>query len=410
MTATSDTEQETPPLWQWVSMVDYRPPKASVKVVSENWFATLRNRFHPDDADAESAAKLDNLEALSHGQLARIAPAPDWGGAVAALDGALEDWLMAERPDRLTVFLIGPPHGGSAEILRLWAEQRQWRVLEPPAPEQILTGDSHWLSAQMAEERPWVLPALERVYLRHAAGLGLMRQFLNAAYRGDLGRGIIGCDSWAWAFLRRIWSPSSQSRNLTLQAFDKERLTVGFRGLAGVSEGQPLLFRQANNGQYVLPPPAGTVDEPVAHSDFLQHLAAHSRGIPGIAWAIWRASLRARPDAETAAGETSAANRNSPHPTLWITPWDQINKPELPPHAGRNQAFVLHALLLHNGLAAEWLARLLPLSPDQAIETLALSQDAGLLEQVGEVWRVAPRGYPVIRKFLEDERYLIDDF
>ena len=410
MAATSDTDQETPPLWQFVTVADYRPPPASVKVVSENWFATLRRRRRPDDADAESAAKLDHLEALSHGRLARIAPNPGWGGAVASLDSTLEDWLTTERPDRLTVFLIGPPHGGSAEILRLWAEQRQWRVLDPPTPEQILAGDSHWLSSQQLAEQPWVLPALERVYLRHAAGLGLMRQFLNAAYCGDLGRGIIGCDSWAWAFLRRIWPPSGRSKKLTLQAFDKDRLTRCFQALAEGSATQPLLFRQANNGKYVLPPPAGTVDEPVAHSDFLQHLASHSRGIPGIAWAIWRASLRARPDAETAAGETSAADRNSPHPTLWITPWDQINQPELPPHAGRNQAFVLHALLLHNGLAAEWLARLLPLSPDQTIETLALSQDAGLLEQVGEVWRVAPRGYPVIRKFLEDERYLIDDF
>jgi hypothetical protein len=410
MAATSDTDQETPPLWQWVSVADYRPPKASVKVVSENWFATLRKRLRPDNADAASAVRLNHLETLSHEQLARIAPNPGWGGAVASLDSALEDWLTTDRPDRLTVFLIGPPHSGSAEILRLWAEQRQWRVLDPPTPEQILTGDTHWLSAQMTEERPWVLPALERVYLRHAAGLDLIRPFLHQADSGKLGRGVIGCDSWAWAFLRRVSPPGGRSRKLTVQAFDKERLTRCFQALSEGSASQPLLFRQANNGKYVLPPPAGTVDAPVSHSDFLQHLAAHSRGIPGIAWAIWRASLRARPAADTAAGETAAADRHSPHPTLWITPWDHLNQPELPTHLGRNHAFVLHALLLHNGLATEWLARLLPLSLDRVLEALALLQDADVLEQTGEIWRVAPRGYPVIRKFLENEHYLIDDF
>ncbi|MDZ7621931.1 MAG: hypothetical protein U5O69_05880 [Candidatus Competibacteraceae bacterium] len=410
MAATSDTDQETPPLWQWVSVADYHPPKASVKAVSENWFTTLRGRLRSDAADAESSASINHLEALSHGQLARIAPDPGWGGAVVALDGALGDWLANAQPERLTAFLIAPPHGGSAEILRLWAEQRQWRVLDPPAPEQILAGDSQWLSSQQLAEQPWVLPALERVYLRHAAGLGLMRQFLHQAYSGKLGRGIIGCDSWAWAFLRRVSPPGGRAKKLTVQAFDKERLTRCFQALAEGSDSQPLLFRQANNGKYILPPPAGTVDTPVSHSDFLQHLAAYSRGIPGIAWAIWRASLRARPAADTAAGKTSAADRNSPHPTLWITPWDHLNQPELSTHVGRSHAFVLHALLLHNGLATEWLARLLPLSLDQVLEALALLQDANVLEQTGEIWRVAPRGYPVIRKFLENEHYLIDDF
>ena len=139
--ATFDTVQETPPLWQFVSVADYRPPTASVKVVSENWFAALLKRIRPDDIDSESACKINSLEALSHGQLARIAPAPDWGAAVASLEDALENWLTSKRPDRLTVFLIGSPHGGSADILRLWAEQRQWRVLNPPALEQIITGD-----------------------------------------------------------------------------------------------------------------------------------------------------------------------------------------------------------------------------------------------------------------------------
>lgn len=93
MAATSDTDQEIPSLWQFVRIADYRPPTASVKVVSENWFATLRKRFRPSDAGSASTVRINNLEALSHQHLARIAPEPDWRGAVASLDGVLEEWL-----------------------------------------------------------------------------------------------------------------------------------------------------------------------------------------------------------------------------------------------------------------------------------------------------------------------------
>jgi hypothetical protein len=409
MAAMSDADQETPLLWQWVNLTDYRPPTASVKAISENWWATLRKRIGRDEAEAEAPDRINRLEALSHEQLARIIPDPDWRDAAIALDGALEGGLTDEPSDRPMVFLIGPPHSGCADILRRWAEHRQWRVLDPPTPEQILTGDPTWLSSQMTGEQPWVLPALERVYLRHAAGLGLMRQFLHQAYSSSLGCGIIGCDSWAWAFLRRVW-PNRRSRTLTLQAFDQERLSLYLQRLAEVPERPPLLFRQAS-GKYVLPPPAENSEETtVVDRDFLGRLAAYSRGIPGIAWTLWRVSLRNRPDAQMTPGEPCAEDLKPPHRTIWVAPWNDIKKPTLPAYAGRDQAFVLHALLLHNGLTAEWLEQLLPLSPDQVMEALWLLQDAGLLERAGEVWRVSPVGYPIVRKFLEDQRYFIDDF
>lgn len=407
--ATSDTDQKAPPLWQFVTVADHYLPTASVGAISKNWFATWRKRLRPNDANSEFTNKINNLKALPCERLQQVAPAPDWRDAVASLDGALEGWLTDERSDRFMVFLIGPPHGGCADILRRWAEQHQWRVLDPPAPEQILSGDPAWPGSPMADDRPWVLPCLERIYLRHATGLGLVRHFLQQACRSALGRGIIGCDSWAWAFLRRIWPPGRRALALTLQSFDQERLTVYFQRLAGIPERQLLLFRQSNNGAYVLPPPAGIFDEPVTRSDFLRRLAAHSRGIPGVARAIWRASLRTRP-ATDMTGETGTDDRNPPCKTIWIAPWDQIEKPALPGNAGRDQAFVLHALLLHGGLTVELLGCVLPLAPHHVVETLALLQDAGLVEQAGEVWRVTPIGYPAVRGFLEDNRYFSDDF
>ncbi|KAB2854694.1 MAG: hypothetical protein F9K46_16590 [Anaerolineae bacterium] len=61
-------------------------------------------------------------------------------------------------------------------------------------------------------------------------------------------------------------------------------------------------------------------------------------------------------------------------------------------------------------MTAELLGCVVPLAPHHVVETLALLQDAGLVEQAAEVWRVTPIGYPAVRGFLEDNRYFSDDF
>ena len=179
MATNSDGDQKAPPLWQWINLADYRPPTMSVNVVTENWWATLGRRPRHDDDDSETINRVNGLEVLSDEQLMQIVPDPDWRDAAAALNDALQDDLINLQPNRLTVFVVGPPHGGVEWILRQWAKQCQWCILEPPTPEQILANDLNWLSAKRTDERDWVLPALERVYLRHAAGLGLVRQFLR---------------------------------------------------------------------------------------------------------------------------------------------------------------------------------------------------------------------------------------
>ena len=406
--------QETSSPWQFVNLADYHPPTTSVKVASGNWFASLRRRLRRDRTESEAGHPINDLQALSDSQRERLAPAPDWRDAVASLDVALEGLWTGQRTHRGSVFLIGPPHSGCAEILKLWAEQRQWRLLDPPSPQQILAPDPAWLGSLIMEHRPWVFPHLERTYLRHAGGLRVLRQFLNEVSSGRLGSGIIGCDSWAWAFVRRIGAPVVRSATLTLQAFDEKALTLYFQKLADASSGQPLLFRQADSGHYILPLPAGTVGESRGQSDFLHHLAAYSRGILGIAWVVWRASLRTRSDDEKLARITAEAPGELPcltQNTVWIAPWDPLQQPALPPGAGRKQAFVLHSLLLHDGLSADLLGQLLPLSANQVLETLYLLQDAMLVEQdgAGGIWRVAPMGYPTVRKFLHDEGFFVDD-
>ena len=349
---------------------------------------------------------------MPEAQIERIVPTPDWQPAMAALDDTLTEWLDTEHlanPSHACVFVIAPPHGGHGDILTAWARHHDWRIVNPPKLEQILTQDLAWLEEQVRHPSPWVLPNLERCYLRHANGLELVRHLLDRSHTGSLGRGIIGCDSWAWAFLRKAWN-GPEPPALAAQGFDQQCLARWFQDSIAGSGMDRLVFRQADSGAYVLPPPADMIgDKSIKTNDFLPILAAHGRGVPGIAHAIWRASLRTTPDetlSDTAANEDSA-NQCS---TVWVTPWHQIRQPTPTSALLREQATLLHTLLLHAGLTRATLAPLLPLALSSAEAALARLEDADLVIRHEDEWRISPMGYPIVRRFLRDDGYLIDGF
>jgi hypothetical protein len=412
MTSPSATE-EASTLWAYVPIADYEPPAAPVAHTARQGLADFRHLVRLGEPEPETLVRMEeDLQSLPGWQLDRIAPAPDWRGAAEALDVELDDWPGQGLAGRPVVALVGPPYGGHADVLGRWAEQRGWRVLSPPTAEQVLAGDESWFPGESSDGGPWVFPALEGAYLRHAAGLSLVRRFLDAAYGGRLGQGIVGCDSWGWAALRYVWR-GRLPVTLTLQAFDQARLAACFQQLADAATTRQLLFRQSDNGQYVLPPPDGH-DPSGGTSDFLQLLAAYSRGVLGVAWAFWRASLRAEPGDEAAkeaeAEEAGADRPTIPHQTIWVTPWDQLTRPSLSAGAGRDEAFVLHALLLHNGLTLDVLQQILPLSSSQVMETIFLLEDTALVARHDTVWQVTRLGYPAVRQFLQTNGYLVDQF
>jgi predicted transcriptional regulator len=91
-------------------------------------------------------------------------------------------------------------------------------------------------------------------------------------------------------------------------------------------------------------------------------------------------------------------------------PWNQIKLPSLPTAAGCDEAFVLQTLLLHNGLAIDILQQLLPMPPNQVLETIYRLEEAELVNQEQTVWLVTPKGYPAVRQFLSTNNYLVDQF
>ncbi|MHC1742972.1 MAG: hypothetical protein AB9873_08070 [Syntrophobacteraceae bacterium] len=404
------TDQPSPKLWQFVQPDDYRLPAAPVKLMGRNGFEGLRRFLGVPPAQSSSAVDNDReLQDPPTEALDRLAPSPDWSDAAATLNDALEPLLDGNTRKPSLIVLLCPPRSDHARILTTWAETRQWQIIEAPSAEQILNGNPDWPSGRAGQEGSWVLPHLEHWYLRHVRGLDSVRELIRMMDSGLAGQGVVGCDSWAWAFLKLLWKGRPPVLYCA-QAFDAESLSACLRKMIPPLPGGPLEFRQSDDGREVLSAPYNGGGESSDTSPFMKELAAYSRGIPSIALSIWRTALRISIMEGQSADGPIADEDPAASKVFWLKPWKQMDLPVLPEGAGRDHAFALHALLLHNGLEESLVQKLLPLSTSRVAAILAQLESAGIVEKSKGAWRVTSRGYPAVRQLLSGEDYLTDQF
>ena len=397
-----DTGQEVS-VWRFAPLADYRPPFPPVSSAAGRTWSSLTRLFGGSGDKAQSpAVDRDQLIALAPEQLKRLSPAPDWAAAAQVLDRALGDWWRQDRPERPVRFLVGPPFSGQAKMVHRWGTALGATVITEPTSEQILGADYRWLEDWPDTAPLWVLPRMERCFLRHAGGLSLVRRLLDRAQGGTLGCGLIGCDSWAWAFLEYAW-PVGRPDALAVQAFDGEGLARLLAALATPRAGERIRFRNARSGDDLLAAPFAEGD-PV-RSEIAQ-LAAHCRGNAGLAASLWRRRLCAAPEGGEAADAATAGD--NPTEVVYVAE----NIPEVRPaaHCGEEDVLLLHALLLHNGLAEALLADLLPLPASRTAAGLRRLQQAGLAERHDGRWQVAAPAYVPVRDLLASRDYLCDAF
>ncbi len=414
------TEQ---PLCQIVPLAEFKLPATPAQEAATKRLHAFWRLFHAEDVPAQTPAKAEeDLRTLPEVQLAHMAPPIEWRFAAEALDIRLGEWEQpGDAAERLR-FLIGQPHGGQGESLGAWAAARDWTLIAPPTSEQILASDQAWLTGIEEIVRPpglldwaskqdgWVLPQLERCFLRHGEGLTLVRRFLDLAVGGRLGRGVIGCDSWAWTFLQRIWTVP-QPEVFTLQAFDGSSLAAYFRRFLHDPAGRRVCVRNARTGEDVLSYANPDAGSGVEVSSDLKRLASRCRGNLGIAWTYWRTGLRTEPDSTAPAdASTDGVDIKEASPSDEVTLWWEAERkePAMSPETADNVAHVLHALLLHNGLSGDLLAEVLPGSRLALSAILQRLKRLGLIECVDDTWRVAALGYEAAREFLRGRSYLID--
>jgi hypothetical protein len=402
------SENDEQDIWDFIPLAEFSLPSPPVTQKVKRQINFFRNLLKNDDEKQEKPFQEDHdLQKLPDWKLNRIAPTPDIRNAVEKFQIEIEDWLENDQNYKFPIItFISPPYFGFENILKQWSEFQNLECVEPPTSDQILTFDKSWFT-NPNEDKLWVFPNLERAFLRHAEGLNLIRSFLDKAYSGELGKGIIGCNSWTWAYLNYLWR-GRLPITLTIQAFDQKKLSGFFYSLSNQSGKRQYLYRQSDNGKFVISP-EDQKQNSGEMSNLLQSLAAYSRGNPGVAWEYWRTSTRLEPD-KIDVEDDEKQNEDLSKITIWITPWDQIKKPALPPGSINEKAIILHTLLLHNGLTYDLLRDLLPFSPSNIMETILFLEEEGLVSLKDKLWNVTPLGYPAIREFISSNGYQVDQF
>ncbi len=406
----TDSQADPTPLWQFVRPDEYNLPVTAVASTALRKWTAFKQLFIKNGENGDSPFRAEvELKTLPEVRLRHLVPPIDWNEVAGVLDAELEDWLDEHSPDVPVQFVLFQPHTGQEALLRHWADLHDALWLEPPTPEQILKADPHWLGKWPNTDRVWVLPHLEHCFLRHANGLELARRFLEWTASGRLGRGLIGCDSWGWAYLQRV-GPPSQVNPLILQAFDGERLSRLFskkRDTGG--RNNRVRFLNAKTGKTILCSQSGQDYE---ISSELNQLAARCRGNFGTALAFWSRRLRAEPDEEEAPAVEDENGPDAPgsakEESVWVAQMPE--ELTLPTEKDESVAFVLHTLLLHNGLTAALLSDLLSIPDFRIASLLRRLQALGAVDEEAGHWKVTPLGYSTVREYLSARDYLLDGF
>jgi len=416
-------EEEPRPLWCYAPISRFeRPAEPAVQAARSGLQALWKRMRQPVDAGQPLSVQAE-LHCVPQRLLDRVAAPPRWDAAVQAVNATLDGWVASDCAEQPVRVIIGPPGTGVRQVVSTWAEQKGLRIVQAPSYREILYGSTDWMDQIKREgDDLLVIPNLECYLLRHYNGLEgvrLLVQEIDASKR----RFVIGCSSWAWTYLSRVVQIDALlPEPLTLAAFDGLRLQSWFQLLAAGGSGWAYVFRQADDGSHVLPRAGPNIEagkrgtsqdeEPLTEervSPFLQRIGARSRGNPLVAWAAWRHCLNIAQgeEVEEVAQEAAASDRGR---TLWVRPWPQMEFPVLPPGTRSNELFLLHALLLHDGLPAAILASLLPLGTPEIMQGLYRLRSAGLVKEEEGLWRVTLLGYPAVRNALAGEDLLVDGF
>ena len=422
--AVKGKETAAPDACRLVALVDYCPPSMPAEHAIRAVLRRFKKRIFSVEDDPMRA---DNrLKATTQNALDEVVALPAFGPFLDDFDHAVRTWL--EEPDSTFHCVVVLPPCDAGDVLGTWAQLRGYTVVRAPArgqghgmtviPPQVVNtksaaGDEVGGAPQPPVDALLVIPQLESWFLRRRHGLEAVRALLSELQRSDR-RCLIGCNSWAWAFLVRaagaaLVLPSPR----TFAAVDAQRLQAWFAQLATRSGSDRMAFRLASNGADVLQ----THSDGSLVNSYLKELAARSHGIPWVAWHLWRKALRTGMDATTPetvrrhsqasdlsreqdsfredAVKKSHSGVDSNERTFWIK---SVPDPSLPHDRDDNALLVLHALLIHGALST---AELLSVLPDAtAAEVLPALLRAGFIAQGQSQLSLEPAAYPVVRRLL----------
>lgn len=373
--------------WRLVPASEARPAGAPPEARARGWLRRFVDRVAGGGAPPDPTPSQARLGPLDEARLARLVPDPPRSAQRAAIDAA--------RGRARRVLIVRPDDGGWDAVLDD-AGPGGREVVPPPDEASLGTALAAPLAERLTDPEPLHLCRLERWGVRHHDGLGALRTLL-ALLASREGPWSADVGPWAWAWMRSLLP---EARGLPAPLAPAPLDGAALR--EWLDTGARLRIRGRGDA-----PDDGTY----------RALAARSQASAGTAAAIWRDCLRdgaeRSPDDESdedvgdVGGDGSGPDGARPYDAVWLVDPARI---ELPSAAwpGRDELLVLHAVLLHGGVAPSVVARSVPglsTDPEGAIRQAVLH---GLLRMDGPRVRPAPLALPALRDRLTSEAFVAE--
>ncbi len=344
----------------------------------------------------------DRLSRKMSGSLGDIVAPPACGPLLDELQLTLSDWIALAKPTEWLKVVILPPCDENRLVER-WASRYDYEILQPPDRGDLL-GDACINGSAVNGKGVLVIPQLERWFLRHQNGLAQIRALLDQL--ATLQRHcVIGCNSWAWAFLiKAVDAHMVLPKGITFRAFTARRLHDWFSQLAVEHSTDAISFRSAQTGDDVM----ATDAQGDPQHDYFAQLAARSAGLPWVAWHLWRRGLRSGSEDNEDSEDKEVDDQVDPtapgnNDTLWVS---KIEEFTLPLEDNAIMLLVLQALLIHGPLSVEELRAVLPVASESNVVHALIN--AGLVTREADQLQCFAAAYPAVRGALATAGFSID--
>lgn len=366
----TDADDDTP---GFVTLDGYSVPSAEATGLLRSTWVRIRENLGWEKPRANLFEDLRSIDAES---LDNLMARPRHDSLNRRLDSAIGRWLTDSRQPQTTQIIVYPPTN-SGDFLRSWASRHDLHVIPAPERRTDLPSVSDTLD-MISKPGLVVVPDLQRYFLREVGGMEAVKTLLLTVAQSPY-PAILGCNSWAWQFLiKAVNAHHLLPKALVPQAYSAARLNSWLKSIS-IDSGLPVHSLKTGGDIFAGKEPSVEVKQ----------IAYRSRGVPWVAWELWRQSLFMR-DGE---GEKIIWVDIQPEETLVDT--DE-----------KACLLILHSLLIHGELDKSELSRTLP--------RLDISSHVGML--VRQEWvkdadgRLTVRGdaYPRVRNALAVANYPMD--
>ncbi len=307
----------------------------------------------------------------------------DWDAIAIAFDKSImqDQYGLHKGLSQICVGLFG----SASHMLKTWAIKNKAHILEPPSIDQLLISNSEiWPELFHKKDTVFVIPYLEKCFLRHYRGLRWIRQIAETAWENSC-QIVIGCDLWAWKYLESTLKIDLLcSTPLIMEPFNFEQLKNWLSDIC-LQKNLKLLI----GGEEIF------ISNSKKTTQFFNEFLEISYGCVTIAEALLREILLS--------GELDSTGKT----VKLDLETDRVLYGSL--HNSRIHLYVLQALLIHSNLSINGLVSVLPFTKMEIQKSLIELFDIGFLVKGKESWEVAPQRYFDVFKELKSSHFSVID-